>query len=236
MPLVIQTCRLASFLHVTKFKIHRNSLQPFKTIDKKGRIYNSTKLEYRACIYLIFIILFFLQYVQKTILSLEETVLFSFTLVAHLAFACFIYANETKSVKITFYINSLFQFDSMYSNVSSARKFNSKFKTVYSLQEKMSLLLVKCSCLTSVILPVLFVYGTHWTNPCQATLLGFPLLQECHTVKVFFHRIPSICLKITLFLVNHWFWMFGIQGTFVGLLLVNTLSIICIHEYIKRYY
>lgn len=116
LPLVIQTCKLASLLHATKFQVSRNSSKPLKILDTKGEPYSSSRFEVRGYLHLVSVILIIIQYKHNQTISLEEAVLTWISLMAHVAFVCFIYVNETKPSEITFYMNSMFQFESIYEN------------------------------------------------------------------------------------------------------------------------
>lgn len=225
--LVQQICRLASFLHVTKYGVCLGKPNIFQTLDKLGNIYTSSKLEPRWYIYLFLTFLLCLQYICKESLSLEETVLFWICFLANANFLCYLYVHETKPREITLYINSFFKFDAIYGSSVSKR-------SKESFQTKMSLVWVKCAIVTAVVFPIFFVYGVHWTNPCKVSLLGFWLLEKCNIEPNFIKMVPNVLVKAVVFLINHWMWVFGLQGALLGGLVISTMTMICMHEFIER--
>lgn len=220
-------CRISSFLQVTKYRIYRYDYKPFKTLDKSGNNYASSKLEIRWYLYLSSIVVSYAQYQVKESISLEETVLFWVFLVTHIGFLCYIYVNETKPTEITLYINSLYEFDSIYRNITQPNSNN-------SFQTRMALVLLLSGIFSATVVPIIIVCGLHWTNPCKTTLIGFWLLEECQATTLTFLKIPNAATKLLIFLMNHWIWAFGLQGVQFGIQIINTSAIICIHEFIER--
>lgn len=227
LPVLAKICTTSSFLHATKYKIFHNKPKPFKTLDKNGKSYISSKLEFRWYLYLLLIILSYVQYSLKKSKCLEETVLFWMCLCAHVAFLLYTYVNETKPSEITLYINSLYEFESIFRN-SVPQSWNKSF------QIRMGLLWINCGVASIITFPIILVYGLHWTNHCKTTLLGYWLLEECRSKPNDLLAIPNAVLKILVFFINHWMWAFGSHGVQIGLLVINTLGIICLHEFIDR--
>lgn len=53
---------------------------------------------------------------------------------------------------------------------------------------------------------------------------------------MFLHAAESdVVCKTLVFLLNHWMWAFGMQGALLGIFVINTMTIICLHEFIGRY-
>lgn len=228
LSVLAQICRLSSILHKTKFRLHRTEKNPFRTFDDTGKIYIHSRLEFRWYVYLLTTIMSCAQYyVYKPLASLEETVLFWMSLASHLSFLCYNYVNETKTAEITLYLNSLYEFESLYKNVIPT--YSEK-----SFQTKMGLLWVNCGIASLMVAPLFIVYGIHWINPCKISLLGFWMLDNCQPKKDHFVMIPKKLVKLLVFLGNHWMWAFGIYGTLLGVLVINTLTIICLYEIVGR--
>lgn len=75
------------------------------------------------------------------------------------------YQEKAKEHEITQYCNGLFQFEEKYSTVLS--KDNKAPFIIW-----ISILMVYATLITMVALPLSFVYGFHWLNPCKPSLVG----------------------------------------------------------------
>lgn len=230
--LVAQICRISSFPQSTKFQVYRHTPEPFRIVDRSGKIYKSSKLQPRFCIYILFLIVTYIQcYMRRKVMLLGEVVLIWLTMLGHAVFACNIYVNERKPEEITLYINYLYKIESIYGKL-----FRTSSKNVASFKLKMTLWLTKCACVTTIVFPIAFVYGLHWNNPCKATMVGFSFITKCRCVvgidQTHFQVAKNTSLEVLVFLVNHWFWSFGLQGAIFGVLLIATMTMLSIDEII----
>lgn len=172
-------------------------------------------------------------YLHKQIVSFEEYVLFWISISVQSILLSTIFATETKSGDIAPYINSLCQYESVYRHI-----FKKPARTVQPFQIRMTLFLIRCGNATTIIFPIVFVYGLHWGNPCKVTLLGFGLISECGGSgqdgphQSWFQVVWTAALKIIVFILNHWFWSSGLHGGLFGIIMIPTMYIICLHEFI----
>lgn len=228
LPLISIICRISSLLHTTKYRVHQNQSKSFRTLVISESKYTSTKFETRWYLHLLSITISCLQYLLKKSASVEEAVLFWIFLMGRISFHCYIYARETKPTEITLYINSLYQLESMFENITPVN-FNKSFQT------RMAVIVMHCVIFCVTIFPFVVTYALHWRNPCKATLVGFWMLEECLGGEQNLSLIiPSMVLKVLVFLANHWVWAYGLQGVLFGVLVINTLAIISLHELTGR--
>ncbi|CAL8146960.1 unnamed protein product [Orchesella dallaii] len=97
--------------------------------------------------------------------------------------------------------------------------------------ENLNLVFSKVIACSIITVPIVFVYGLHWRNPCQGTITGFWLLPECsstgHTNEeqmTLFQLLINSLLKVMVFIVNHWNWAFAVN---VSAHLLVTTQILC---------
>lgn len=231
--LLSKICWVSSVFQVASFQLERGPTSyVLKICYKDGASCISTKkLWSRYCIYLSFVILVITQYFLIDSVSTIDTLLFWFAIIPLAAGLCYIYVNQTKATEIVLYINSIFQFHSIYGDGNQQESL--------SLQARMALLFVRLILPTPFVVPIVCVYFLHWMNPCKASLLGYWLLREClenekNEQPHSFTKIVDTILKIILFLLNHLMWAFGIHGIPFGMLVMNTISIICLQQLVDR--
>lgn len=64
-----------------------------------------------------------------------------------------------------------------------------------------------------IVIPILLVYGLHWTSPCKPTMIGFFLIPECsNSAEVFSGLWWNFLVKCAVYLVNHWSWTAAMCG------------------------
>ncbi|CAL8146985.1 unnamed protein product [Orchesella dallaii] len=97
--------------------------------------------------------------------------------------------------------------------------------------ENLNLLFSKGVACTAITLPIVFIYGLHLRNPCQATITGFWLLLECSSnghkdeeQMTLFQLLINSFIKATVFIANHWNWAFAFN---VSAHLIVTIQILC---------
>lgn len=125
--------------------------------------------------------------------------------------------------EIVAYVNGLFQFVDRMSGQWTQRK--------RRFTEQMNLLFGYFMPPTVIIIPVGYVYGLHWLNPHQSSLIGYWILDQWQFDK----QIEFFLLKITILLFNHWVWSVAIfAGAFCygGILALCTIALRdCMHVF-----
>lgn len=227
-PLISKICKVASVLHVTKFRLDRGS-SPLKIIHSDGKSYIQTKPELRWYFFIFLVALILIQYLQKEVISSMESVQFWLSISCHFCCTCQIFIMEAKSGEIKLYVNSLYKFHYTH------QAFMAKRPPV--LQARVGILLAKCLTISILILPVFFVYGLHWVKPCKVSLVGYWVLRECQATDGRATNLPGWslnCVKLAVFFLNHWMWVFGLHGSTFGVTVISTLAIVCLRDFIER--
>lgn len=158
-----------------------------------------------------------------------ESVLVGVELIALLA--CFPYIGLAKKAEeISLFFNFLFQFDSMYPITVSEL-------TRMSVRVKMSIVLVYCSLITAFVLPIGYVHGLYWRNPCKAGLVGYWLIPECWRTAencVISMKSFNMLAKCLILALNHWLYSYSLHATVFGVAGIHTFGVIAIHQFIQR--
>lgn len=80
---------------------------------------------------------------------------------------------------------------------------------------KLNILFAHLIYWTALFIPIAFVFGLHWFQPCKPSLGGFWLLKECYltpsTQNTFRNSFRNYGWKIGVFVVNYYFVAGGIQ-------------------------
>ncbi len=122
---------------------------------------------------------------------------------------------------ICLYVNGILQFQNKYRS-------NGLFATMItrkpSLIERMNVCFAYAFCSSVISLPVAFIYGLHWTNPCKPSIIGYQLISECHEPGNTNKWIRSLSWKLLVFAINHWTWSFTLN---VSLFVVSGIQVLC---------
>lgn len=101
-----------------------------------------------------------------------------------------------------------------------------KYKT--SFRAKFNILLAYIFYLSAFLLPLILVFGLHWNNLQKPSFIGYFLLPSNLEATKYsasgFVKVSSIFLQIGLFLVNFWFWSFGLS---IVPLVGSVLMVLC---------
>lgn len=115
----------------------------------------------------------------------------------------------------------------------SSNKLYIKIPLEYSKMELLNVLFAHAMYITSIILPIGFVYGLHWMDPCKPSLAGYWLIGECSENAL--HSPLSVCpfTKITILLLNHWAWQFGYSITIFVIAGIQILCAMSLQSYLR---
>lgn len=161
--------------------------------------------------------------------STSENVVVGLELTVLLTGYPYIYEGK-KATEISFFFNSLFQFDFMHSDASQ--------KTKMSFRVKMSIAFVYCALGAATGLPVGFAHGLHWINPCKPGLMGYWLIPECWSTIENWKSMkgaPNILIKCFILGLNHWVGSVVLHAAVFGIAGIHTMGVIAIHQFIQRW-
>lgn len=227
-PLYSKLCLMASLLESTHFRLSVSSRN--LTISHH---FDRSKKDIKFFVATLLVILTISQFFSKTHKTpLQELVIAWIGNLILLTGIVYLYVfRRSKPNEIILFINSLFQFNSLHPCID--------LRSSFSLRVKISVFFVQCTLFTAYIFPVIFIYGIHWSSPCKISLFGYWLLKQCSQSPDNLTLIEAVCDKLTkivVFLMNHWMWSFTIYSTIFGLTVILTLSLICLYDFIERYY
>lgn len=163
--------------------------------------------------------------------TFNQLLISKFGIICHFVFQIFILICYHNASFICAYVNGLLQFEQKNSlQLNKVKRQNKK-----NVLEVLNLAFTYGYIGTISILPVAFVYGLHWFNPCSPSLAGYKVLKECGNrgEMPILKETGELLLKIVVFLVNHWFWAFGSS---ICLFLLSGILILCsfsFREYIQ---
>jgi len=106
------------------------------------------------------------------------------------------------------------------------------------LIEKINVAFAYLVYLTGIFLPLVFVYGLHWWNPCKVSLAGYWLLSECRRnpdekISIgLLVRMWKLLVKSTIFLINHWIWAFQLHTIVYIVGVPQILCTLSLREYL----
>lgn len=144
----------------------------------------------------IFVAIMIIQgFLQDTNLSLEGVHLWLGVLI-HIFSRVFMQEQEKKGHEIAHFCNSLFQFDEA-NRASQLQQNRAPFRL------KLIMMMVYCIVISTLGIPLGFVYGLHWFNPCKVSLVGYWLIPECQLFNLSFIK-SNLSIKLVIMLVNHW--------------------------------
>lgn len=111
-------------------------------------------------------------------------------------------------------------------------------RTPSNFSELLEYLLVPLSLLCGLILPPFIVFGFHWQNPCKTSLIGYFLLEECHsnTLEMELNMsafIRRYLVKIMVYIANIWTLFLGINGGMYAFVVVQFISSIIMRNIVK---
>lgn len=89
--------------------------------------------------------------------------------------------------------------------------------------EKLNVYFAKAFCSSVMTLPVSYIYGLHWNDPCKPSIIGSFLLRQCRNLGQYETGLDQIA-KVLVFLGNHWIWAFTLN---VSLFVVSGIQVLC---------
>lgn len=169
----------------------------------------------------------------KNDITIGDIVLFSFGATCLPITNIYIHVYRNKASVICLYLNGLLDFPN---NFPSSQQFPIPRK---SLVRKLNSLFPYLLCFSLLSVPVVYVWGIHWFNPCKPAIALHLLIPECWKVSEISAHYPSpvfqTMLKIGVLSVNYWMWIYGPSVTVVGFCIFKTMCITAIREYLDKY-
>lgn len=191
-------------------------------VSKYSASFNRKLLIHRA---LIFILLF--GGIIRINVHLESgwtnQILFGLALLILSTVNVYLVSIKNNATSICVYINSIMHNSNCLKETRAVAFDTNGFQN--SLKLQLNLFLAYNLQLTAVILPVCFVYGLHWNNPCKPSLVGYFLMPTCALESLpsgsFFLRVFLQGLKILMLIINHWTWAYAYNAVpLVGSIIV----------------
>ncbi len=139
----------------------------------------------------------------RTEYSFANGFLYGITLLEFIPANLFNWSCFTKANEYCAYINGIVQLES-YSN--SFQMLKRKIK--YSLIERLNLFGVYAVVPTAFTFHLIYLYGLHWAAPCKPSVVFYFLIPECRSNQ-FVEQFWDVPIKILIFLLNHWAWIFS---------------------------
>ncbi len=132
---------------------------------------------------------------------------------------------RTHAVAICLYVNGIMLFQNKYHKILYNGSIVSMLTRPLSQIEKINVRFAYAYCLSALFVPVAFLYGLHWQNPCKPSLIVYWLIPECGNTNKW---MWSICGKVIVLLINHWALSFSwhaAQFVLGGIHVICTLSL-----------
>lgn len=136
---------------------------------------------------------------------------------------------KAKSNEILLLIRNLFQ---IY-HILPSMKENHKAPLLI----KINVAFVYAGMLTVLILPIGFVHGLHWENPCKPALAGYWLIPRCHSVTGSTGSLTSFddfLIQPFVLVMNHWLWSFSCHAAICAVCMVLIFVVISILQLVER--
>lgn len=216
-------CRLVSCVHLIPIKFDSNS-KIVSLRKKSGRA-----SEWRRNIATFFVLLLSTQCIFKEKESPAEGVLAWIGLSMMLAGQAYIAEVTSKSSEIVLLSNSLFQFDSLHPATAKPGS--------VSMRNIMDLAIVYGTFISAVGIPIIFVQGLHWMNPCKASLSGYWMIPECTGISAnpsLFYGVINFLLKFLVIIINQWIWSLSAHAGLFSVAVFNTMCVSSIRQFTQR--
>lgn len=107
-----------------------------------------------------------------------------------------------------------------------------RFYIIISMRTMMDLTDVYAMLATVVGIPVIFVHGLNWTNPCKSSFSVYWIITEFHGISANlapFYSAVNFPIKFLVVLLNQWMWSFAVHGGVVNVGVLNTIIVSNIH-------
>ncbi len=129
-----------------------------------------------------------------------------------------------QATNICLYVNGILQFQTKYRNIATNGISGPMFTRPLSLIERMNVFYAYAYCPSMLCLPIAYIYGLHWMDPCKPSIIGYWLIPECGTYWNSGNWIWSFSGKLVVFVINHWTWSFSLN---VSTLVICGIQILC---------
>ncbi len=160
---------------------------------------------------------------SSTRLPPEVQYIFVFAFLAVCPGLIFITNCQRRHVEITKFINGVFQFNTQYQT-----------HTKYTLSlidltfvSKLNLCTAYSLAFILMLVPISFIFGLHWIQPCLPSLVGYQLIPNCSKDESNSHLILQSIIKLVIITLNYFVWMIGnsvITFSVAILLIIGPLS------------
>lgn len=187
------------------------------------------KSEWRFILSTFLVFIYTIQCLMKRTNTLIDSVLAWNSLLMLYVSQAYIHQLRIKSHEIAFMINSLYHLDSLHPDHSG--------KESHSKVIKAKIVCAYILNLTAILMPIGFIHGPHWVNPCRTTLIGYWLLRRCYshmqTTATTCEVFTDYLTHFGVILVNHWLWSFSIHAAAFGTAVIHTLCVTTLQQIIE---
>lgn len=225
--IISHLCRLASVLDTVSIKFYVSS-KIFKCNkpDRKGYL-----ISFKPFLFTLVSTMYAIQFLRSKDIAGAEKVINGIFLAVLLCCVSHVQVGRTKTAEMVVLLNALLQFDSIHKDKVVVRRFR-------SIRDRMNILFVQSIILSVVVVPIGYVYGFHWMQPCKPSIVGYFVIDECHSwpmAKSLFQKTWDKLAKICVFMLNHWMWSYGLHGAAFCTCAFLTITTSRIRSFIETY-
>lgn len=235
-------CKLASAVHGILFVWDSTSNSVRFVDDEHSKIFkkNSKNLKFRCCVHTVAALIVIFQTILSVTgnnkNSLGVQFLNGLGSIVLVATNIYCHAVRRQQSQIVLLVNGLLQFSQNYQDRKLKKYEKKKFHFNFGGKtriEQLNIIFANAMFVTGILLPITFVYGLHWRNPCKAALAGSLLLKECSRAEG--PGPNKIFAKVVILLFNHWLWAFGYGVTVFAIGAVQILGAMSLRDYLRLY-
>ncbi|CAL8108039.1 unnamed protein product [Orchesella dallaii] len=235
MGLFVRVIKLASSINAVKFAWEPKS-QRLKMLDTPTQ----KKVSNICHLYKILTIFVVLQasFGYTTIMngSSSTKIVIAITIPGLLLLNTFVDTCTSTASEFVLCINGFLQFDALY-----CRARLKHLNRIKSFMESLNLLFAKLVYISAILIPFLMLDGIYWRNPCKPSLIGYWALEQCvgqgePSKFPSWQWILSSFLKLSVFLLNHYYWIVGFA---IAPVIISGEMILCtlaLSEYLDTFF
>lgn len=219
-------CKLAYSLGNHEIKFNKNSKQVTLVQDSSIHLYS----QWTSYASAFLVSIYALQYaLEPNSTPMEHTLHWISLLILAIGNA-YIYQVKSKRSEITFLVQSLFKLESIF----PAKDCDNR--TPLKIRAKVAV--VYAAMLSAILIPIGFVHGQHWANPCKTTLAGYWIIRKCYAATEAVRLVQDVADHVVQFgviIVNHWLWSFSFHAAVFGVGFIMILGMIVLQQFIQRF-
>lgn len=208
-------CSLLSRVGIIPIKFHSISRRTELTFKQSAKI--RINIRFHTVLVIIVIIQALLKNNKFSLQGVQVWVGVMIQFFAHV----FVHEQVKKGQDITNFCNALFQFDEIYGTMQL-------MENRVPFRIWLIMIMGYSIVISTIAIPLGFVYGLHWMNPCKASLVGYWLLPECYG------RMSTFSIKLAMMLLNHWMVSMSIHSAGFLVSVLTTMSVGSIQQFIQR--